>query len=55
MNNPLLLIILDGWGLAPRGPGNAISQLKKSFIRQCWNNYPHTELQAAGSSVGLPE
>ena len=52
---PLVLIILDGWGIAPPGPGNAISQISTHNIEFYSNTYPHTELHAAGVSVGLPE
>jgi 2,3-bisphosphoglycerate-independent phosphoglycerate mutase len=52
---PLVLIILDGWGIAPPGPGNAISQMTTHNIDSYWNLYPHTELLAAGAAVGLPE
>jgi len=54
MQRPLVLIILDGWGLAPPGPGNAISQITNSQIRQYWHNYPHSQLSASGEAVGLP-
>ncbi len=52
---PLVLIILDGWGIAPPGPGNAISQITTHNIFSYWNTFPHTELLAAGTAVGLPE
>ncbi len=52
---PLVLIILDGWGIAPPGPGNAISQITTHNIASYWNTFPHTELRSAGTSVGLPE
>ncbi len=51
---PLVLIILDGWGLAPPGPGNAQSLAKLTHIPRYWISYPHTELSAAGEAVGLP-
>lgn len=54
MQKPIVLIVLDGWGLAPPGPGNAISQAKLHHIPNYWNNYPHTQLKASGVSVGLP-
>jgi 2,3-bisphosphoglycerate-independent phosphoglycerate mutase len=55
MVKPIALIILDGWGIAPPGPGNAISLARLTNIPKYWNNYPHTELVASGISVGLPE
>lgn len=54
MPKPLVLIILDGWGLAPPGPGNAISQAHLTHIPRLWNNFPHTQLDASQEAVGLP-
>ena len=51
---PVVLIILDGWGLAPEGPGNAVSLAKTPNLDQYWSVYPHTLLQASGEAVGLP-
>ena len=50
----VVLAILDGWGIAPDGPGNAISQAKTVNINKFWLSYPHTTLQASGAAVGLP-
>lgn len=52
---PVLLIVLDGWGLAPPGPGNAISQAATPNMDKFWAGYPHTKLMASGRGVGLPE
>jgi 2,3-bisphosphoglycerate-independent phosphoglycerate mutase len=49
------LIILDGWGLAPPGPGNAISQADTPVFDRLWEQYPTTQLSAQGPDVGLPE
>ena len=49
------LVILDGWGLAPAGPGNAVEQAKTPVFDALWQQYPHTELTACGRAVGLPE
>ncbi|HEY8765612.1 MAG TPA: 2,3-bisphosphoglycerate-independent phosphoglycerate mutase [Solirubrobacteraceae bacterium] len=49
------LIVLDGWGLAPDGPGNAVSLAKTPVFDELWSSYPHTELTAWGRAVGLPE
>lgn len=51
---PVVLIVLDGWGLAPPGPGNAISLAKLNHIPSLWASYPHTQLSASGEAVGLP-
>ncbi|OGM32861.1 phosphoglycerate mutase (2,3-diphosphoglycerate-independent) [Candidatus Woesebacteria bacterium RIFCSPHIGHO2_01_FULL_44_21] len=55
MSKPfVLLTVLDGWGMAPAGPGNAISQAKTPNINRFWVAYPHTQLRASGEAVGLP-
>lgn len=51
---PVTLIILDGWGLAPPGPGNAVSSARTPFIDSLFAAYPHSELQCHGLAVGLP-
>jgi 2,3-bisphosphoglycerate-independent phosphoglycerate mutase len=48
------LIVLDGWGLAPAGPGNAISLADTPVFDSLWERYPHTQLSACGQAVGLP-
>ncbi len=55
MTKPIVLIVMDGWGLAPPGPGNAISLSKLTHIPRYWASYPHTELLASGEAVGLPD
>ena len=49
------LIILDGWGLAPAGPGNAVSLAQTPGFGELWDSYPHTTLTACGRAVGLPD
>jgi 2,3-bisphosphoglycerate-independent phosphoglycerate mutase len=49
------LIVLDGWGLAEPGPGNAISLAETPVFDELWSSHPHTTLIAMGESVGLPE
>jgi 2,3-bisphosphoglycerate-independent phosphoglycerate mutase len=49
------LVILDGWGLAPPGPGNAISLAETPVFDRLWARFPHTQLSAQGPDVGLPE
>jgi 2,3-bisphosphoglycerate-independent phosphoglycerate mutase len=49
------LIILDGWGLAPASPGNAVSLASTPVFDELWSAYPHTQLTAGGRAVGLPE
>jgi 2,3-bisphosphoglycerate-independent phosphoglycerate mutase len=49
------LIVLDGWGLAQAGPGNAISLAKTPIFDELWRDCPHTTLRAGGRAVGLPD
>ncbi|HEY2373291.1 MAG TPA: 2,3-bisphosphoglycerate-independent phosphoglycerate mutase [Gaiellaceae bacterium] len=49
------LVILDGWGCAPAGPGNAVSLAKTPVFDELWREYPHTTLNASGEAVGLPD
>jgi 2,3-bisphosphoglycerate-independent phosphoglycerate mutase len=49
------LVILDGWGLAPPGPGNAVELADTPVFDDLWARYPHTQLTAGGKAVGLPE
>jgi 2,3-bisphosphoglycerate-independent phosphoglycerate mutase len=49
------LVVLDGWGLAPPGPGNAVSLAHTPVFDELWAIYPHTTLTACGAAVGLPE
>jgi 2,3-bisphosphoglycerate-independent phosphoglycerate mutase len=51
---PVTLVILDGWGCAPAGPGNAISLAETPVFDRLWDEYPHTTLTASGGAVGLP-
>src|SRR3954452_1076104 len=51
----LALVILDGWGIAPDGPGNAISQASTPVFDELWSAYAHTTLKTSGRDVGLPE
>ena len=48
------LIILDGWGLAEPGEGNAVSLADTPVFDELWTTKPHTTLTAMGESVGLP-
>jgi 2,3-bisphosphoglycerate-independent phosphoglycerate mutase len=48
------LIVLDGWGIAQPGPGNAITLAQPRHIGTLWQDNPHTVLDASGSAVGLP-
>jgi 2,3-bisphosphoglycerate-independent phosphoglycerate mutase len=49
------LVVLDGFGLAPAGPGNAVALASTPVFDELWSSYPHTALSASGRDVGLPE
>ncbi|MHB1469124.1 MAG: 2,3-bisphosphoglycerate-independent phosphoglycerate mutase [Solirubrobacteraceae bacterium] len=49
------LVVLDGWGLAPPGPGNAVALAHTPVFDELWAGCPHTTLNASGHAVGLPE
>jgi 2,3-bisphosphoglycerate-independent phosphoglycerate mutase len=48
------LVVLDGWGLAPDGPGNAVALADTPVFDRLWAERPHTTLTAKGEAVGLP-
>ncbi len=50
-----VLVILDGWGLAPPGPGNAVELAATPVFDALWERYPRTQLTACGRAVGLPD
>jgi 2,3-bisphosphoglycerate-independent phosphoglycerate mutase len=52
---PMMLMILDGWGIRPPGPGNAVSLAQTPHLDDLLSHYPHTQLQTSGKAVGLPE
>ena len=52
---PVMLMILDGFGIAPMSDGNAVESAKKPNFDRLIKNYPSTQLQASGMFVGLPE
>jgi 2,3-bisphosphoglycerate-independent phosphoglycerate mutase len=54
--SPLVtLVILDGWGIAPPGPGNAVELARTPVFDDLVARYPTTQLHASGPAVGLPE
>ncbi len=50
----VVLVVLDGWGCAPPGPGNAVELAETPVFDRLWATYPHTTLSASGEAVGLP-
>ena len=49
------LVVLDGWGLAPDGPGNAVSLASTPVFDELWQRYPSATLTTSGQAVGLPD
>jgi 2,3-bisphosphoglycerate-independent phosphoglycerate mutase len=50
----VVLVILDGWGCAPPGPGNAVELAETPVFERLWAEWPHTTLDASGEAAGLP-
>jgi 2,3-bisphosphoglycerate-independent phosphoglycerate mutase len=55
MNKKVLLMILDGWGVATDPSVSAIDKANTPFIDSLYLKYPHAKLEASGLAVGLPE
>jgi 2,3-bisphosphoglycerate-independent phosphoglycerate mutase len=55
MNKKVILMILDGWGIATNPEVSAIDKAKTPFVDSLYRNYPHSKLEASGLAVGLPE
>ena len=49
-----LLVILDGWGIGDQSESDVIANTPKPYIDYLMDSYPHSELQASGEAVGLP-
>lgn len=54
-NRPVVLCIMDGFGLAPNSNGNAVSLAKKPNLDKLMAKYPHSLIDASGEAVGLPD
>ena len=52
---PVVLCVLDGWGIAPDSPSNAVTRANTPRLRALWQSYPHATLRASGRDVGLPD
>ena len=48
------LVILDGFGCAPPGPGNAVDLADTPVFDRLWAEFPHTTIEASGEAAGLP-
>ncbi|MCQ2132775.1 MAG: 2,3-bisphosphoglycerate-independent phosphoglycerate mutase [Bacteroidaceae bacterium] len=55
MAKKALLMILDGWGIGNQGKGDVIAQTSTPYMDYLNANYPHSQLQASGENVGLPD
>ncbi len=55
MKKPLLLCIMDGFGINPEKTGNAVDIAKTPNLDKLFKDYPNTTLQASGMAVGLPD
>jgi len=55
MNKKVLLMILDGWGIARNTNVSAVDAAKTPYINSLYKKYPHSQLQASGLAVGLPD
>lgn len=53
-SKPLVLLIIDGWGLREGSQGNAIALAKTPIYSELLSRFPHTALEASGERVGLP-
>lgn len=51
----IVLVILDGWGIAQANPGNAISNSNLPCYNRLLSQFPHTKLLASGEAVGLAD
>lgn len=55
MKKPLLLMILDGWGINPNPAHNAVALAKTPNLNRLLAEYPHVPIRTSGLAVGLPE
>lgn len=55
MTKPIILTILDGYGLREEEHGNAVKLASNPIFNMLWEKYPHTQLEASGQQVGLPK
>ena len=55
MSKQVLLVILDGWGIAPNATVSAVDAASTPFFHELLQRFPHSTLQASGEAVGLPE
>ena len=54
IQGPVVLVILDGWGIGRDEPGNAVLHARTPAMDRLWADYPHATLLTSGEDVGLP-
>jgi len=54
-SGPLVLLILDGWGVREAAPDNAIAAARTANWDRLWRDCPHALLETSGEAVGLPD
>ncbi|MFH1239988.1 MAG: 2,3-bisphosphoglycerate-independent phosphoglycerate mutase [Candidatus Diapherotrites archaeon] len=52
---PVVLVVMDGFGIGKKGKYNAIENADTKNFDYFWKNYPHSKLKAHGEFVGLPK
>ena len=55
MKKPLILMILDGWGINPNPAHNAVALANTPNLTRFLHEYPHTQIRTSGMAVGLPD
>ena len=55
MRKKVILVILDGWGIAEDPSVSAIAHANTPFVDSLYAKYPHSQLQTSGQAVGLPK
>lgn len=55
MKKPLMLMILDGWGINPDASNNAVAQAKTPNLSNLLAEFPHVQIRTSGMAVGLPD
>jgi 2,3-bisphosphoglycerate-independent phosphoglycerate mutase len=55
MDKKVILMILDGWGIADNKNASAIDKAKTPFIDSLYQNFPNSHLETSGMKVGLPQ
>jgi 2,3-bisphosphoglycerate-independent phosphoglycerate mutase len=54
INGPIVIVVMDGFGVTPNKEGNAIFHARTPVLDRLFADYPHTILKAHGAAVGMP-